>query len=176
MPEPRRRLVEIVFEEPRWRSAGLSRIAERAARAALAETGRDPEGFEISLLACDDARIAALNAAFRGRPAPTNVLSWPAATGPGAPPDAPGSVALGDAALAFETCAAEAEAAGVTLGDHAAHLVAHAVLHLLGHDHEETAEAEAMEALETKILARLGVANPYGLQERPSGAGFGQET
>jgi len=160
MPERPRRLVEIVFEEPRWEQAGLAETAEAAARAALEAVKKDPDGFEIGLLACDDARIAGLNAAFRGRSAPTNVLSWPSGDGAAGPAD--GAVFLGDAAIAFETCAAEAAAAGVPLADHAAHLVAHAVLHLLGHDHEDEAEAAAMEAIETKILARLGVADPYG--------------
>ena len=95
----------------------------------------------------------------------TNVLSWPAFAGgaPEEPPGLPGEgpLFLGDLALAYETCLREAEAAGVPLADHVAHLVVHGVLHLLGHDHADDAEAEAMEDLETKVLASLGVANPY---------------
>ena len=94
---------------PRWEAAGIAAVAERAARAALAAVGRDPELHEIGLLACDDARIAALNAEFRGKAAPTNVLSWPAFTGP-VPEEPPGCrgegpLFLGDLALAYETCA-----------------------------------------------------------------------
>jgi probable rRNA maturation factor len=151
-------LVEVVIEDPRWEALGLEALAGRAARAALVAAGTDPEGCEIALLAADDARIAALNAEFRGKPVPTNVLSWPSGEGPAAPGEAR---FLGDLALAYETCMAEAAAAGIAPADHVAHLVAHGALHLLGHDHAEDAEAEAMEALEAKALASMGVANPY---------------
>ena len=108
MPE----VVEPVIEDPRWEAAGIAAIAERAARAALQAVGRDPELHEIGLLACDDARIASLNADFRGKPQPTNVLSWPAFEG-GAPEEPPGLAGegplfLGDIALAYETCLREA--------------------------------------------------------------------
>jgi probable rRNA maturation factor len=155
-------VVDLVTEEPRWEIAGLAEVAERAARAALAAAGREPERHELSLLACDDARIAALNGTFRGRAAATNVLSWPAFAGAVPAAEGPDALFLGDVALAYETCAAEAAAADVTLADHAAHLVVHGVLHLLGHDHAAEDQAEAMEALEAKILATMGVANPYG--------------
>ena len=157
--------VEVLVEDARWGDAGIGAIAERAARAALVAVGRDPELHEIGVLACDDARIAALNAEFRGKAVPTNVLSWPAFAGqaPEEPPGLPGEgpLFLGDLALAYDTCLREAEAAGVPLADHVAHLVVHGVLHLLGHDHADDAEAEAMEDLESKVLATLGVANPY---------------
>ena len=139
-------------------------MAERAARAALDAAGRDPDLHEIGLLACDDARIAELNGQFRGKPQPTNVLCWPAFAG-----EVPARrAARRGAALprrlsrsATRPAPREAAAAGIPLADHAAHLVVHGVLHLLGHDHEEDEEAEAMEALETKVLASMGVANPY---------------
>ena len=171
---PETPLVETLVEDERWAAAGVEALAEAAARAALSAAGRDPVRHEISLLACDDSRIARLNADFRGRPAPTNVLSWPAFAD--APPalDA-GRLFLGDLALAFETCAREAEAAGLTLRDHAAHLVVHGVLHLLGHDHASDADAEAMETLETIALASMGIANPYSHERHPSGAARGQE-
>lgn len=166
MAAPDRRLVDLVLEELRWEEIDLPGLAERAARAALESAGLAPDDFEISLLAADDARIAALNAAHRGRTEPTNVLSWPAfRLAPGeAPPADPGGmpVLLGDVALAFETCSREAAEAGLTLEDHATHLVVHGILHLLGFDHEDAAEADRMEALEAKILASLGVADPYG--------------
>ena len=160
-----RRVVEALVEDARWTRRGLEAVAERAARAALAAVGRDPELHEIGLLACDDARIAELNAEFRGKAQPTNVLCWPAFAPPvpEEPPGLPGEgpLFLGDLALGYETCAREAEAAGIPLADHAAHLVVHGVLHLLGHDHATDAEAEAMEALETNVLASMGIANPY---------------
>ena len=159
-------LVDVVVEDPRWEPLGLEDLTERAARAAVAAAGREPAACEIGLLAADDARIAGLNAEWRGKPGPTNVLSWPAAEAPLAPGE---PRFLGDLALAWETCAAEAAAAGRAPADHVAHLVVHGVLHLLGHDHEDDAEAEAMEALETKVLASLGVADPYNRQEAPLG-------
>jgi probable rRNA maturation factor len=156
--------VEPVVEDPRWDAAGILAVAERAARAALEAVGRDPDQHEVGLLLCGDAKMATLNRDFRARPEPTNVLSWPAFSGeipvpPGEPGEGP--LFLGDIALGYETCAHEAEAAGIPLSDHAAHLLVHGVLHLLGHDHALDAEAETMEAIETKVLASMGVANPY---------------
>lgn len=158
-------LVEAVVEDARWDGIGIEALAETAASAALSAAGHDPGRYELSLLACDDARIAVLNESFRGKPAATNVLSWPAFEGgppaSGAAVDGEEPLFLGDMALAYDTCAAEAEVAGVSLAEHATHLVVHGVLHLLGHDHEVEAEAEAMEAIETKVLASLGIDDPY---------------
>ena len=114
----------------------------------------------------DDAAVRALNAQWRGKDRPTNVLSFPAATPDeiararaGGPP-----LLLGDVVLALETCRREAAEQGKPLADHVAHLVVHGVLHLLGHDHEDDAEADRMERLETAILAELGIADPYAGQ------------
>ena len=159
--------VESVIEDPRWADLDIETLARRAASEALAQLGLDPEAWDISLLACSDARIANLNAEFRGMVQATNVLSWPSAERgpdtPGAVPDPPDPTdpELGDIALAYETCAREAEAAGLGLNAHATHLLVHGVLHLLGYDHENDADATRMETLETEILARLGVADPY---------------
>jgi probable rRNA maturation factor len=155
---PEAGLVEVIVEEARWEGVGIGRLAEAAARAAIVAAGRDPDRHEVALLACGDARIAALNAEYRGKAGATNVLSWPAFAG--APPG-PGRLFLGDIALAFETCAREAAEGGIPLATHAAHLIVHGVLHLLGHRHEDAREAEAMEALETKALASMGLPNPY---------------
>ena len=101
--------------------------------------------------------LRALNARFRGIDRPTNVLSFPAAE-----PGRPGKArALGDIALAFETLEREAAELAIPLADHYRHLIAHGFLHLIGYDHETDTEAERMEALETRILARLGAADPY---------------
>jgi probable rRNA maturation factor len=164
-------LVETIIEDRRWGRFGLEALAERAARAALAGVGLSPDGFEIGLLACDDARIAALNADFRGKPQPTNVLSWPAQDlapdTPGADPDhpVPGTVddphSLGDIALAWDTCEREARDQGKPMADHVAHLIVHGTLHLLGHDHLDDRDAARMEALEVRILASLGLSDPY---------------
>ncbi|MBV9509444.1 MAG: rRNA maturation RNase YbeY [Caulobacteraceae bacterium] len=120
--------------------------------------GRDDDGISASLviLLTDDAAVQDLNVRFRGQDKPTNVLSFP--TGPN-PEDH-----LGDLALAFGVCAAEAKAQGKTLADHLRHLTIHGVLHLLGYDHEIDSEAEAMEALERRILDGLGVADPYAAE------------
>ncbi len=156
--------VELLIEDTRWEAAGLEALAARACEAVLARFGIDPERAEISLLGCDDARIAALNAQFRGRDAPTNVLSWPAREGfsPTEWQAQEGAVELGDIAIAHDVCAREARAQGKTFDDHVTHLLVHGVLHLLGFDHMEEAQAAEMEALEAEILGKLGISNPYG--------------
>jgi probable rRNA maturation factor len=164
-------LVDIVIEDARWDAFGLAALAESAARAALIGLRLDPERFEISLMACDDTRIAVLNADFRGKPVATNVLSWPSeersAAVAGADPAPPvmripgATDSLGDIAIAWETCAAEAAAAGRPMADHVTHLIVHGVLHLLGYDHTDDADAALMEAHEVRILATLGVSDPY---------------
>ena len=164
-------LVEIVIEDARWEGFGLAVLAEAAARAALAGLGLGAEGFQISLLACDDARIAVLNADFRGKPTPTNVLSWPseerAAEFVGEEPERPEAGTaeepeeLGDIAIAWETCAREAAEQGKSMEAHVAHLVVHAVLHLLGYDHIEDEDAALMEGHEVRILASMGLPDPY---------------
>jgi len=170
-------LVDVILEDGRWQALALDRLAETAARATLARLGLPAQGFEIGLLATSDARIRTLNEEFRGKPVPTNVLSWPSeerraeAEGgtpepplPGTLPDEPES--LGDIAIAWETCTAEAEAAGRPTAAHATHLIVHATLHLLGYDHDRDGDATVMEGLEREILASLGLPDPYeGLAE-----------
>ena len=151
--------VDAVIEDARWAGAGLPALAERAAAEALRWAGLDPAAHEVALLGCDDARMAALNGDFRGRAQPTNVLSWPSEAR--APGETPSDVELGDVAIAYDTCMREAAERGVPFEAHVAHLVVHAVLHLLGHDHEDDAAAEAMEAAEVRILANLGLPDPY---------------
>ena len=151
--------VDVIVDDPRWAEAvELSALGGRACAAALSDQGFDPDDHEIVLLACDDARIARLNADFRGKAGPTNVLSFPSvalAPGESAPEE------LGNVAIAFDTCAREAAEQGKPFDAHVAHLIVHAALHLLGHDHEGDAEAEAMEAAERRILRALGVPDPY---------------
>ncbi|MGS4946715.1 rRNA maturation RNase YbeY [Meridianimarinicoccus sp. RP-17] len=163
-------LVDTLIDDPAWDAAGLEALAQDAARATLRHLGLDPAGFEISLMGCDDARIASLNTEFRGKPAPTNVLSWPsgdrAADTPGTAPDLPEPgqglpMELGDIAIAYGTCAAEADVAGIPLRQHVSHLIVHGILHLLGYDHIDDADADLMEGLETAILAGMGLPDPY---------------
>ncbi len=163
--------VALVIADDRWQAVGLDALARTAATATLARLGLDPDAHLAALLATDDAEVAALNGRFRGKPAPTNVLSWPAqplapandGVTPARPAPAPfgGPVELGDIALAQETCAREATDAGRSLADHATHLIVHGLLHLLGYDHTRPGDAALMEGLEVEILANLGVANPY---------------
>ena len=164
-------LVDCVIEEPGWETAGLETLAETAAVTALAELGLAPAGFLVVVMGCDDARIATLNADFRGKPKPTNVLSWPsqerAPDEAGGAPDLPepgeedDPEELGDIAIALGVCRAEAAEQGKSFEHHVTHLVIHAVLHLLGYDHETEADAALMEGIEIRALARLGIENPY---------------
>ena len=133
-----------------------------AAEAAFAAAGATVEEVtEVSIALVDDATIRELNRNWRGKDAPTDVLSFPAM--PIAVPGAP--ALLGDIAVAFETTARDAAAEGKTLADHLAHLVAHGMLHLLGYDHLKAAEAERMESTERAILKGLGIADPYAGRE-----------
>jgi probable rRNA maturation factor len=170
--------IDLNCEEPRWGAFDLERIALRAVAATLLHLGMSGgvEKCEISLLACDDARIAALNAGFRDRDRATNVLSWPAtdlaALTAGALPERPevdfsGEMALGDIAIAWETCAREAQEAGIPMGDHVTHLLVHGVLHLLGYDHIRDPDATLMMENEIEILGKLGISDPYKRTDRP---------
>lgn len=164
-------LVETMIEDARWEGFGLPPLAIGAAAAVLSALGLPSAGFQIVVMGCDDARIASLNADFRSKPRPTNVLSWPSqergAEFVGEAPvlPQPGTAddpePLGDIAIAWETCAREAEEQEKPMADHVTHLVVHATLHLLGYDHVEEEDAALMEGLEVRILATLGVSDPY---------------
>jgi probable rRNA maturation factor len=153
MTSPQR--IEIVVEEPLWRSEGRSWTVQlrRAARLALAASPKTAEGG-LTLLLAGDEKLAALNARFRGKDKPTNVLSFPAT----------GGDYLGDVAIAYGATAREAREAGKSIHDHGLHLAVHGVLHLLGYDHESAREARLMESLEIAILAELGIADPYAVR------------
>jgi probable rRNA maturation factor len=166
---------DIAMPCPRWDAAldDAAGLCRRAALAALGAPGlRETAGVsgrpvELGIVLTDDREIADLNRQFRRREGATNVLSFPARddarhpAGPDAPP-----VLLGDVVLAFETIAAEAEEQSKALADHLAHLVIHGILHLLGQDHANQAEADRMERLEIELLGALGIADPY-VEERP---------
>lgn len=155
-------LVDLVIEDPAWEEAlpDLAELATAAAAEALDEAGQPAEGWQIALMACSDGRIAELNGSFRGKPQATDVLSWPAFDP--LPPVAPAPrTHLGDIAIAYETCIRDANSLGIGLKDHATHLILHGCLHLLGYDHLEPEEAETMEGMEIRALARLGFGDPY---------------
>lgn len=151
-------MIDIEIEDEAWSLAlpDVDTLVERAAATALGEV----EGGVVILLT-DNEAVQALNAQFRDKDRPTNVLSFPGGdmVMPGAP------VHLGDIVLAFGVCRDEAEAQAKSLANHLTHLVIHGVLHVLGRDHEDEDEAEAMEAEERSLLARLGVADPYILPD-----------
>ena len=140
-------------------------LAITAARAALTKAGARLRRAELSLVLADDATVAALNERWRHRSGPTNVLAFPG----GGRSNAAAPLLLGDVILAFETVAREAKEQGKTLADHFRHLVVHGVLHLLGYDHDEVKAARRMEALEKRVLATLGIADPYRLREDAHG-------
>jgi probable rRNA maturation factor len=144
-------------------------LATRAAAAAIAQT---PYGelttisaaVEISIRLTDDSEVRTLNATYREKDAPTNVLSFPMVQRDLLESLAntdDGEVLLGDIVLAQGVCAREAVEKNIAFAHHAAHLIAHGTLHLLGYDHMMDSEAEAMEAMEVAALAAMGIANPY---------------
>ena len=159
--------IEFNIEDEGWFDAApwYRELALRAAEQTLALAGRPTQDVEISALLCDDVRIADLNADFRGKPQATNVLSWPAhdlaPPEPGLPPPPPPDGELGDIAMARETIEKEAKAQQIATEAHFAHLFAHGVLHLLGYDHETEADAAVMEGIERRVMAAMGLHDPY---------------
>lgn len=146
--------ISLIVEDEDWRShRGLQKRVKAAAQAA-ARTARLRGGFTILL--STDRKLKSLNRDFRGKDRPTNVLSFPAGAGD----------YRGDIAIAHGVTAREAKVAGKSFADHAAHLVVHGVLHLAGYDHQRPRDAGVMEPLEVKILARLGIADPYKVSPR----------
>lgn len=146
--------VDLVLFDERWNAVpGLDRI-QALADAAIRTLERQDEGDEVVVALSTDDEVHRLNRSFRGKDAPTNVLSFPAVAGIE-------NRSFGDVILAYETCAEEAEERGIELSDHACHLALHGILHLMGQDHEDDAEAEAMEGLETRLLGAIGIADPH---------------
>ena len=159
--------IETSVEYAGWSALDhLDSLVAESLQSALEESGDElVDGVEVSLLFCDDARIRELNRDFRGQDKPTNVLSFPS-------PDPPETARfIGDIAVACQTVAREAQEQGKTLEQHCRHMIVHGFLHLLGYDHEDEAEAEAMEAMEIRILRRLGVDNPYRDDEHKEALG-----
>ncbi|HEX4696006.1 rRNA maturation RNase YbeY [Sphingomonas sp.] len=165
--------IALSIEEP-WPALDWDELATRSARAAIQLT---PHGelltvaaaIEISMRLTTDDEVQTLNRQYRGKDKPTNVLSFPMVepdlleTVTGNSDD--GEVLLGDIVLAHGVCATEAAARGIDLQTHATHLIVHGTLHLLGYDHIDEREADAMEAIETGALGQLGIADPYLIDE-----------
>jgi probable rRNA maturation factor len=188
-PEPQQRLALTILD----RGGDWSRFAEREAAIRLAADAlaahpscAGAHGAEACIVLADDALVQSLNSSYRGKDAPTNVLSFPFQEPPGAASadeddeddavaghadDAAEPRQLGDVVLAAETVAREAAEHDIPPVHHLQHLVVHGLLHLMGFDHQTDAQAEVMEGLEVEILASLGVADPYTAPLRPANAG-----
>ncbi len=152
--------IDISIENENWPDAD---VLTRWVKTAVAETANTasldwPEGAELSLLFTSDNEMATINGQWRDKPVPTNVLSFP---GGNVCVGEPSGRMIGDLVFAWETVAREADEQGKTFENHFIHLVVHGFLHLFGYDHLEDEEAEVMENLETRILSRLGIADPY---------------
>jgi len=166
------RLDIILDADPEWDSnTRWDELARSAATAAIAESAfpqlaDGPRSVEISLRLAGDDEVRLLNAQWRGKDKATNVLSFPMAEGAelaDAAADGP-ELMLGDIIMAHGVCGREAEAKAVPIERHAAHLMVHGTLHLLGYDHQDEVQAADMEAREVRALARIGIADPYALE------------
>ena len=151
--------IDLAVEAGGWNAAEDEQVVQRAIAEAAQELPHDIAGAELSIVLTNDDAIRKINAQWRQKDAPTNVLSFPAAHMPGAPR------MLGDIIIAYETTAREAKEEHKPFANHLSHLAVHGFLHLLGYDHESDAEAEDMERLERDILARLGVPDPYATRD-----------
>jgi len=184
--------LEISFslESGGWETAAadVERLTEAAARAAF-EAAEKPEildgdaPVEMSLVLADDALVQTLNRDYRDKDKPTNVLSFALLddlddTDEGADDvlarEEGMPILIGDVILAFETVQREALEQGKSFEDHLTHLVIHGVLHLLGYDHQSDPDADRMERLETSILARMGIADPYSANPAKSAVAEGE--
>jgi len=150
--------IDLSIEAGDWDEAVLMIVAERAIAAAFAVADLEVlDNTEVSLLFTDDASIRKLNAEWREKDKPTNVLSFPGSDPQG---DVYGPL-LGDIVFSQETVAREVDEMGIEFSDHLSHLIVHGLLHLFDYDHQENDEAELMESLEKAILASIGIDDPY---------------
>jgi probable rRNA maturation factor len=160
-PAQRRPKIEIVVQSALWNARqnakpALRRVLARAAAVTATRAG------ELAVVLTSDAEMRRLNSRWRGKDAPTNVLSFPFIN---AKPEEQSSRLLGDIVIAYETCEREARAQQRSFTNHLAHLAVHGFLHLVGYDHVTADEANRMEALEVAVLARLRIANPYATSD-----------
>lgn len=161
--DPRPLIVGVCLDGADWSAFGdVEAAVTAAANAVAAYPDLDLGRAEATLALSSDAEVATLNGTYRGKPKPTNVLSFPASPSPPGVPEQ-GRRFLGDIIVARETVLAEAAEQKIPAVNHLQHLVVHGLLHLLGYDHESDDDADKMESLETGILAGLGIPDPYSL-------------
>ncbi len=162
-------MLDIALEaDAEWDSSNWVELARRAASCAIAESAfpqlaQGPRSVELGVRLTNDEAVRALNAEWRGKDQPTNVLSFPLAETDEFDDSSAGGpeLMIGDIVLAHGVCAAEAADKAISIEAHASHLLVHGTLHLLGYDHGDDAAAADMEAREVRALARLGIADPY---------------
>ena len=164
-------MIEVaVLHEEGWPGTDWELLAQRAVSTAIAHSpyaafATDQALYEVAVKLTTDEEVHALNRAYRDKDKPTNVLSFPMVQDDLLQTTAntdDGEVLLGDIVLAEGVCATEAAEKGISVADHATHLIVHGTFHLLGYDHMEDNEAEAMEALEIAALLSMGLSDPYG--------------
>jgi probable rRNA maturation factor len=168
-------MIEIaLLREESWPDGRWEQLADAAVRAAIGATPfgtllSSPATIEVSVRLTSDAEVQTLNAQYRGKDKPTNVLSFPMVQADlidtVSQNSDDGEVLLGDIVLAHGVCTSEAAERGISTEDHATHLIVHGTLHLLGYDHMNDDEGDAMEAIERDALATLGIADPYLIRE-----------
>jgi len=167
MPHLIHPMTEVLVVADCWQDVpDAEAVIQRAIATAAEAVDADVGDAELAIMLTDDSGIRTLNSNWRGIDKPTNVLSFPALqpTAPQKPGDAPRM--LGDIAIAYQTMRREADDEGRPFDHHLSHLAVHGFLHLIGYDHETNDDAEAMERLETDILAQLGIPDPYADRER----------
>ena len=167
MPHAALPMTEVLVVADCWRDEpNAEAVIQRAIAAAASSADADVADAELAVMLTDDAGIRTLNSNWRGIDKPTNVLSFPALQPEGArkPGDAPRM--LGDIAIAYETLRREADEEGKPFDHQLSHLAVHGFLHLIGYDHENDADADEMESLETEILEQLWIPDPYADRER----------
>ncbi len=162
--------IDILIDDTRWRSINVTDLVNQAYAVTTTCVGLSTDACELALVVSNDRRVAKLNALHRNQKKPTNVLSWPAdelraeidGDLPKPPRPNPDDVYhLGDIIISYDSCEREAKEERKSLSDHTTHLFVHGLLHLLGYDHHRERDAALMEQTEKKILATMGLADPY---------------
>lgn len=160
---------EVPWTQDRWEALALAAVRAAVGATPYGTLLAAPATVEVSIRLTSDVEVQALNHQYRGKDKPTNVLSFPMVQSDlidtVSQNSDDGEVLLGDIVLAHGVCTAEAAERGISVADHATHLIVHGTLHLLGYDHINDDEGDAMEAIERDALASLGIANPYIIRE-----------